>query len=107
MEIAVRADVFSEYLALRPAPEPAVAGCREQRVVGLLDPVGGVGIAAELGIAQVDLRGPRQLREFVSRFDIPGVGVDPAIDGVVAFKDELAMEQDVGIEAEETALQKA
>jgi Protein of unknown function (DUF1214) len=53
------------------------------------EPVLRVRVAAEVRIAQVQLRAPRQGREFVPRLDIPGGSFDPPIDRFVSFQGEL------------------
>jgi hypothetical protein len=75
--------------------------CGEERIVGLLEPIIGVGVAAEMRIAQVELRCPRQSREFVPRLDIPCSSVDPPIDRVVSLQRDLAVEPDIRVEFEE------
>ena len=100
VEIAVRADVLTKDLTEKPAAKATVAAGGEERIVGLLEPVVRVGVAAEMRITQVELRCPRQHREFVPRLNVPGGSFDLTIDRVVSLQDELAVEPDIRIEFE-------
>src|SRR5215471_7558880 len=95
VEIAIGADVLAKDLAEKPAAEAAVPSGGEERVVGLLEPIVRVGVAAEMRIAQVELRRPWQAREFVTRFDIPGCGLDPPVGRIVSFQRKLAVDQHI------------
>jgi hypothetical protein len=52
VEIAVRADVLTGDLTENPAAETAVTPSGEERIVGLLEPVARVGVAAEMRMVE-------------------------------------------------------
>src|SRR5215469_14792273 len=91
VEVAVGADVLTENLPEEPTTKAAVALCGEKRIVGLLDLVVGIGVAAEMGIAQVELRCPWQGREFIPRLDIPCGSPDLTINRIISLQDELTV----------------
>src|ERR1700747_1456217 len=101
VESVVRADVLAKDLTEKPAAKTTISAGREQRIVGLLEAVVRIGVAAEMCVAQVELRCPLQGREFVPRLDIPGGSVDTPIDGIVSLQYELAVKTDIGVEFEE------
>src|ERR1700758_219695 len=101
VKVAVRANVLTKDFTEKPAAKAPVAPRGEERIIGLLEPVLRVGVATEMRIAQVELRRPRQGREFVPRLDIPRGSLDPSIDRVVSLQDELAVEPDIRVEFEE------
>ena len=59
VEIAVRADVLTEYFSEEPAAEAAVALRGEERIIGLFESIVGVGVATEMRVAQVELWCPQ------------------------------------------------
>src|SRR5215472_10881191 len=98
VEVAVRADVLAKDLTEKPAAKTTISSGCEQRIVGLLEAVVRIGAAAEMGVAQVELRCPRQGREFIPGLDIPSASIDPPIDCIVSLQHELAVETDIGVE---------